>query len=48
MEKTNETIANTNARDDIILLGVASVETKGNKENGEITGEDFIGGISDQ
>ncbi len=48
MNSSNETALCANTNDDIVLLGVVSVETKGNKRNGEITGEDFVGGISDQ
>lgn len=43
---TNETIR-TNPQDDVIELGVASVETQGPVGNGEATGKLPIGGISE-
>jgi len=43
---TNENIRN-NAQDDVIELGVASVETKGNGGFIEALGDDPLAGISD-
>lgn len=43
---TNENIR-TNTQDDVIELGVASVETKGNGGFIEALGDDPLAGISD-
>lgn len=46
MEKTNQTTSHREAQDDIIELGVASVETKGPSGPGETNGEEVGAGIS--
>ncbi len=44
--KTNDNIP-ADARDDVIELGVASIETKGGALVGEDIGDPFIPGISE-
>jgi creatinine amidohydrolase/Fe(II)-dependent formamide hydrolase-like protein len=46
MDKTNQTTPRNEAQDDIIVLGVASVDTHGPGVGGEVDGIFILPGIS--
>lgn len=48
MDKSNENTDRTEARDDVIVLGVASIETKGSSQLGEVNGIQAGAGIADE
>lgn len=48
MEKTNQIASQRETQNDIIELGVASVDTHGPGEVGEFTGIALLPGISDE
>lgn len=48
MNKTNENTPRADARDDIIVLGVASVETKGGNGTQEFMGNEAGIGLVDE
>ena len=48
MDKSNETTTRTNARDEVVVLGVASLETKGILNRQEAMGGTVPVGIAEE